>query len=85
MGTHGKKKVRSSLKRFTRADLQARIEESLLSATKEVWDGAVRHSRAFEDAYWSTDNIHKTVDPIVINIESDDEEDLFFDSYEDCE
>ena len=48
--------------------------------TKEVWEGAVRRSQAFEDEYWLTDNIHDCIDPIIINIASDDEDDLFLDS-----
>ena len=72
--------MRSSLQRFTRADLQARIEEAKVSATREVWDGAIRRSRAFEEAYWSNDNIQRPVDPIIITINSDDEDDLFLDS-----
>ena len=45
--------------------------------------GAVRRSRAFEDNYWTSDNVHESVDPVAINIESDDEDeggDLFIDS-----
>ena len=78
-----KRYVRSSLQRFTWADLQARLEEAKLKATKEVWAGAVRRSRAFEDNYWASDNVHESVDPVVINIESDDEDEdgnLFIDS-----
>ena len=40
----------------------------------------VRRSRAFEDEFWSTDNIHEGVDLIIINLDDDsddDEEDLF--------
>lgn len=80
-----KRHVRSSLQRFTRADLQARIEEAKLNTTREVWEGAVRRSREFEDEYWCTDNIHKHVDPVIINIESDSEDDLFLDSDVECD
>ena len=80
-----KRYVRSSLQRFTRADLQARMEEARLSVTVEVWEGAVRRSRRFEDDYWTTDNIHKSVDPVVINLDSDsdDEGDLVLSCEED--
>ena len=71
--------MRSSLQRFTRADLQARIEEAKLCATREVWEGAVRRSTAFEDEYWCTDNIHERVNPVIIDMESDLEDDLFVD------
>lgn len=80
-----KRHVLSSLQRFTRADLQARIEEAKLNTTREVWEGAVRRSREFEDEYWCTDNIHKHVDPVIINIESDSEDDLFLDSDVGCD
>ena len=61
---------------------KARLEEARLCATQEVWAGAVRRSQQFEDEYWLTDNIHESVDPIIINIASDDEEedDLYLDS-----
>ena len=36
---------------------------------------AVRRARSFEDAYWSSDNIHERVD-----LDSDDEDELFLDS-----
>lgn len=77
-----KRYVRSTLQRFTRADLQVRLQEAKLCATKEVWAGAVRRARAFEDEYWSSDNIREGVHPVVINIDSDDEGDLFVDSDE---
>ena len=80
---HMKRHVRSSLHHFTRADLHARLEEAKLGVTEKVWAGAVRRSRSFEDEYWLTDNIHDCVDPIVINLASDDEDDLFLDSEED--
>lgn len=77
-----KRHVRSTLHHFTRADLQSRLEEARLCATPEVWRGAVRRSQAFEDQYWATDNIHERVGPIIISLESDDENDLFLDSEE---
>ena len=85
---HMKRQVRSSLRRFTRSDLQARLEETRLSATPEVWAGAVRQSRHFEEEYWELDNIRETyVDPVIINLASDDEDDddLFLDSDDDCD
>lgn len=74
-----KRHVRSSLQRFTRADLQARMEEARLSVTQEVWESAVRRSRTFEDNYCLADNIHESVDPVIINLDSDsdDEGDLY--------
>ena len=69
-----KRYVRSTLRRFTRADLQARLEEAKLCATEEVWAGAVRRSQEFEAEYWSADNIHETVDPVIISLASDDED-----------
>lgn len=80
---HMKHHVRSSLQRFTRADLRARLEEARLRVTREVWEGAVRRSRAFEEQYWASDNIHDAVNPVIINIDSEDEEDIFLDSDED--
>ena len=71
-----KRHVRSSLQRFTRADLNARLEEAKLLATKEVWAGAVRRSRAFEEEYWSSDG----AEPVIIDIESDEEEDFYLNS-----
>ncbi|KAK8388215.1 hypothetical protein O3P69_020241 [Scylla paramamosain] len=44
-----KRHVRSTSQRFTRADLQARLQEAKLIATNEVWAGAVRRSRSFEE------------------------------------
>ena len=79
-----KRHVRSSLHRFTRTDLQARLKEAKQLANKEVWLAAVRHSQKFEQGYWKSDNIHEGVDPVVINLASDDEsDDVFLDS--DCE
>lgn len=54
-----------------------------MCATEEVWAGAVRRSQAFEDDYWSADNIHDSVDPIIISLASDDEEeDMVLESFE---
>lgn len=78
-----KRYVRSSLQRFTRATLKARLEEAKLRATKDIWAGAVRRAMAFEEEYWSSDNIHDTVEPVVISFDSDDEDELFLDSDED--
>ena len=75
-----KRYVRSSLRHFTRADLKARLEEARLAVTKQVWEGAVQRSQAFEDSYWLTDNVRDCIDPIVVNVASDDEDDLFLDS-----
>ena len=72
-----KRHVRSSLRRFTRADLQDRLEEARLLATSEVWTGAVRRSRTFEDSYWTTDNIQDSINPIVITADDDDDADDF--------
>lgn len=71
--------VRSSLHRFTRADLYSRLEEAKLCGTPEVWRAAVKRSREFEDGYWSSDNIKEPVGPVIINMNSDDEdvEDLY--------
>ncbi|XP_066970162.1 uncharacterized protein [Macrobrachium rosenbergii] len=82
---HMKRYVRSSLQRFTRADLQARLEEARLSVTGDVWAGAVRRARAFEDSYRSTDNMHDIIDPVIISFDSDtdDEVDLLLESDED--
>ena len=52
----------------------ARLEEAKLCVTEEVWVGAVRCSEAFEKEYLSTDNIHDSVDPIIISLASDDKE-----------
>lgn len=69
-----KRYVRSSLQRFTRADLQARLEEARLCATQEVWAGAIRQSHHFEEEYWRLDNIHDNVEPVIITFSSDDED-----------
>ena len=77
---HMKRHVRSSLRHFTRADLKARLEEARLAVTKEVWEGAVRRAQAFEDEYWLTDNVQNSIDPVIVNIASDDEDELFLES-----
>ena len=77
---HMKMKVRSSLHRFTRTELQARVEEARLSVTPQVWASAVRRSQNFEKDYWSSDNIKKNVHPIIININSEDEDELYLDT-----
>ena len=51
---HMKRHVRSSLRRFTRSDLQARIEEARKLANAEVWSATVTHSQKFEDGYQIT-------------------------------
>ncbi|KAK3873076.1 hypothetical protein Pcinc_021888 [Petrolisthes cinctipes] len=71
------KQVWGSMKRIVRCSLQR------FTRTKEVWEGAVRRARAFEDEYWSSDNVHNRVDPVIINFNSDDEDELFLDSDED--
>ena len=70
-----KRHVRSSLQRFTRADLQARLDEAKLLATSAVWAGAVRRSRRFEENYWVTDNVHDSIEPIIITADDDDDDD----------
>ena len=75
-----KKHIRSSLHKFTRADLNYRLEEAKLLATKDVWSGAVRRSRSFEDEYWVSDNIHERIEPVNIDIESDEEDEYFLNS-----
>ena len=70
-----KRYIRSSLQRFTRADLQARLEEAKQLATGEVWAAAVRRARQFEDAYWRTDNVQEpTVDPVIITADDDEDD-----------
>ena len=73
--------VRSSLHRFTRADLQAMLKEAKSLANKEIWFSAVEHSNKFEREYWQADNIHEGMDPVIVNIASDaereDEDDVF--------
>ena len=80
MWGHMKRQVHSSLHCFTRADLQARLDEARLCVTPELWAGTVRRSQSFEEQYWSTDNIHQSVDPVIINLDSDDEVQLFLES-----
>ena len=81
-----KRHVRSSLQRFTRADLQARLEEAKQLATGEVWAAAVRRAKQFEDAYWQTDNIREpAVEPVIITADDDDDDDFSFDDAEDAE
>lgn len=75
-----KRQVRSSLQRFTRADLFAKLEEARQAVTGETWAGAVRRSRSFEDDYWFSDNIQDSIDPVIINVDSDEENDLFLES-----
>ena len=77
-----KRHVRSSLHRFTRADLQARLEEARIRATKEVWKAAIQRSKEFERHYWSTDNIREPVGPVIVSFDSDDdeEEDFFLET-----
>ena len=70
-----KKYVRSTLRRYTRTDLQERLQEARSRITKEIWEGAIRQSRHFEEGYWKTDNIHETIEPVLINLCSDDEDD----------
>ena len=75
--------MRSSL-RFIRADLQARMEEARLTVTGEVWAGAIRRSRSFEDSYLSADNMHDSIAPVIISLDRDsDDVDLVLDSDED--
>lgn len=71
-----KRHVRSSLRRFTRADLQARLDEARSRATSEVWAAAVRRSRAFETEYWTTDNIPADAEPVIINVGDDDDDEV---------
>ena len=78
-----KRYVRSTLQRFTRASLRARLEEARMCATTETWEGAVRRAMKFEDDYWSSDNIHDTVEPVIATFDSDDEDDLFLHSDDD--
>ena len=44
---------------------------------EEAWTGAVQHSEAFEKDYWSADNIHDSVGPIINIIANDEEEENF--------
>ena len=77
-----KKYVRSSLKRFTRTELNARLHEAKCYVTEEMWANAVWRSESFEREYWTSDNIHEIVDPIILSLDSEDEdedEDLILD------
>ncbi len=78
--------MRSSLHRFTRADLKARLEEVRISVTKDVWLAAIKRSRDFKSHYWATDNIHEAVGPVVGSLDTDDEDedDLLLVSDEEC-
>ena len=67
--------IRSSLRRFTLADLHARLLETKSLANKEIGFSAVKHSEKFQTEYWLNDNIHKEVHPVIVNIASDDESD----------
>ena len=58
------------------------MKEARLGVTKQVWEGAVQRSQAFENEYWLIDNVRDRIDPIVVNVASDDEDDLFLDSDE---
>lgn len=78
-----KRYVRSSLQRFTRASLRARLEEARQCATTEIWEGAVRRAMKFEEDYWSSDNIHDSVEPVIVTFDCDDEDELFLDSDDD--
>ncbi|XP_068238893.1 uncharacterized protein [Palaemon carinicauda] len=77
---HMKRYLRSTLHHFTRVDLQGRLNEARQCVTPEVWADAVRRSISFEEEYWSTDNIQQSVDPVIINLGNDDEDDLFLES-----
>ena len=83
MGLH-ETHVRSSLRRFTRTDQEARLKKAESLANKEAWFSAFKHSEKFEREYWQSDNIHEGVDPAIINIASDDEsedqDDVFLNS-----
>ncbi|XP_066968132.1 uncharacterized protein [Macrobrachium rosenbergii] len=78
-----KKYVQSSLHHFTRTDLKKRLNEAKLCVTEDVWANAVRRSEYFEREYWSLDNIHDSVDRIIMSLASDnEEEDFTLDSFE---
>lgn len=59
---------------FTQADLQAKLPEGKLCATQAVWAGAVRRSEEFVNSSWMSNNIHDDVEPVIVNIWSDDED-----------
>lgn len=73
-----KQHIRSSLQQFARVDLQAMLEEARLCITEVVWAGAVLRSRAFEDEFHTL-----VMDPALINLDSDNEDDLLLHSDED--
>ena len=81
-----KRHVRSSLRRFTRADLQARMEEAKQRVDGSTWSAAIRRAEAFEQDYWRTDNVPEAVAPVIIPVgdasddgEDDDEDEFFYD------
>ncbi|XP_066969118.1 uncharacterized protein [Macrobrachium rosenbergii] len=83
IGQGMKRHVRSPLQRFTRADLQAKLQESRLCTNPEVWTGVILQSQRFEEEYWTLDNNHESLEPVIINIATDDEdedEELFLDN-----
>ena len=54
-----------------------------MCVTEEASADAVQRFEAFEKKDWSTENIHDSVDPIIISLASDDEEeDLILDGTE---
>lgn len=75
-----KKYVRSSMQRFTRASLRTKIEEARLCANTKIWEGAVRRAMRFEEDYWSSDNIHDCVEPVIVTFDGDDEDDMLLDT-----
>ena len=78
-----KRYVRSTLSRFTCTDQPERLKEARSTATSEILAGAVRQSRHFEEEYWRSDNIHETVEPVIIDLASDDkdgDDELFLES-----
>ena len=82
-----KRHVRSNLRRFTRADLQARMDQAKCCATREVWAAAVRRARDFEANYWVSDNLPDAVYPVIIDVgdvgdDEDQDDDEFFDDYD---
>ena len=79
-----KRHVRSSLRRFTRADLQTRMDEAKQRVDGSTWSAAIRRARSFEDQYWHTDNVPEAVAPVIIPVRDDsdasddDDDDEFF-------
>ena len=52
-------------------------ERSQAICREEIWEGAVHRLRMFEDRrYCLADNINESIDPVIINLNSDEEEDL---------